>query len=406
MEERGTPVPGSRTPAEVRAARRRAALTALVFIVALYCFLVSIALITDGFKKVDAAYVDSVTGECGLSVALVRSAGNAFVGLFIGILVTSIVQSSSATTSTVVGLVAAGVLDLRCAIPIVMGANIGTTVTNTLVAMGHITRREELKRAFAGATMHDFFNVLTVAILLPVELATRALSSDGVGILQRVAAWLAGSMGGLRGHKGHGPLKVVLSPLTKPIVELFGGEAGSVAWGVALAVFALVVLFVSLYFMVRAMKVLFVGRAEQFLDRTVGRAPVLGLLVGTIVTATVQSSSVVTSMLVPLAASGVLTPTQVFPITLGANIGTTVTGILAALAVGGDGVTIALVHTLFNVTGVLIFFPAPFMRRIPVRLAGLLAGACARSRKWAFIYVLGAFFVVPIALIVVFELVT
>ena len=63
-----------------------------------------------------------------------------------------------------------GIIDIPSAIPMVMGANIGTTVTNTLISVGHITKGEEFKRAFAAATIHDFFNLMAVVIFFPLEM--------------------------------------------------------------------------------------------------------------------------------------------------------------------------------------------------------------------------------------------
>ncbi|MBU1147316.1 MAG: Na/Pi symporter [Candidatus Omnitrophica bacterium] len=115
----------------------------------LYLFLVSIGLLGEAFKGFGKEFAEN----------LLRMTSNPFVSLFIGILATSLMQSSSTTTSIVVGMVASGTITVGNAIPIIMGANIGTTVTNTLVSIGHITRREEFKRAIAGATVHDFFNL-------------------------------------------------------------------------------------------------------------------------------------------------------------------------------------------------------------------------------------------------------
>ena len=116
----------------------------------------------------------------GFAERLIATTSNPFVGLFIGILATSIIQSSGTTTSMIVAFVAAGVLSIRSAVPIIMGANIGTTVTNTLVALGHITRKEEFKRAFSGSTLHDFFNLMTVLILFPIEMSTHYLERAGL----------------------------------------------------------------------------------------------------------------------------------------------------------------------------------------------------------------------------------
>ena len=104
---------------------------------------------------------------------------NPVAGLMVGVLATVLVQSSSTSTSIVVGLVGADVLSPRQAIPIIMGANIGTSVTNTIVSMAHSGDRLELERAFFGATVHDMFNMLTVVTLLPLEIIIGAMSGEG-----------------------------------------------------------------------------------------------------------------------------------------------------------------------------------------------------------------------------------
>ena len=139
----------------------------------LYFFLVSIGLMERAFKGFGAGFAEN----------LIRTTSNPFVGLFIGLLTTSIIQSSSTTTSIVVGMVGCGVLTVGNAVPIIMGANIGTTVTNTLVSLGHFTRRDEFRRAFSAATVHDFFNLICVAVMFPLELAT--------GFLQKIATRMA-----------------------------------------------------------------------------------------------------------------------------------------------------------------------------------------------------------------------
>jgi len=131
----------------------------LILLGLLYIFLLSIALFGAAFKLVGKEF----------SQQLISTTSNPVVGLMIGLLATSLIQSSSSTTSIVVGMVSGGALTVTGAIPIIMGANMGTTVTNTLVAMTSMNRRTEFQRAFAGATMHDFFNLMAIAILFPLE---------------------------------------------------------------------------------------------------------------------------------------------------------------------------------------------------------------------------------------------
>src|SRR5699024_11153812 len=96
-------------------------------------------------------------------------ASNPIVGLMIGVVATALIQSSTTTTSITVGLVAGG-LPLEIAVPIILGANIGTTLTNTLVSFGMVRDREQFQRGFAAATVHDMFNLLAVVIFLPLEM--------------------------------------------------------------------------------------------------------------------------------------------------------------------------------------------------------------------------------------------
>jgi sodium-dependent phosphate cotransporter len=375
-------------------------LEAAKFLAALYVFLVSIALLGAAFK----------TFGHGFSEWLIASTTNPFVGLFVGILSTSIVQSSSATTSMVVSLVAEGSLTIGNAVPIVMGANIGTTVTNTLVSLGHVTRREEFRRAMSGALVHDFFNVLTVGLLLPVELVTGLVW--GRGILQTLATGLSRALTGTGGVKYDSPLKLLVRPLAEAVSGLFSGLP-DVAKGFLILLVALGLLFATLLLMTRIMRRAIRGRIEGALDRAFGGSALVGISVGLVLTALVQSSSCVTSILVPLAGAGVLTVEQIYPITLGANVGTTVTAILAALATigasaaggagieGNEGLTIALVHLLFNVCGIGLIYPVPWVRALPVRMSKGIARRSVRSRRFAVLYVVGTFFVVPGLLIFV-----
>ena len=176
----------------------------LLFMVFLYLFFVSIELIGKAFKDFSGGHIEQL---------IATSTANPLVGLFIGILATSIAQSSSLTTSIVVGMVAVGTISVRSAIPVVMGANIGTTVTNTIVAMGHITRKQEFQRAFGGALLHDFFNSLSVLILLPLHLISQVIL--GKGFLQYLAEGLSSVFANIGGMRFASPLKIVTAPTIK-----------------------------------------------------------------------------------------------------------------------------------------------------------------------------------------------
>ncbi|MDT8436458.1 MAG: Na/Pi symporter [Gemmatimonadota bacterium] len=372
--------PEDRAP--FRTAGRFVAVLCLLFV-----FLVGVNGLGDGFKTLGADLLD----------AFFRATENPFMGLVVGILATTLVQSSSVTTALIVGLVAAPehALPLANAVPMVMGANIGTTVTNTLVSMAHMGRKAEFYRAFSVATCHDFFNFLAVGLLLPLEIAT--------GFLRRAATWLSGHLGGWGGVEYESPLKAALKAVVRRIEEPVLAAAPSDRWAaVILILLSGLLIYVALLLLVRTMRALMESRVESMVGGGLYRSPVVAMLIGILATVMVQSSSITTSLLVPLAGAGLLTLEQAFPITVGANIGTTVTALLASAAVTGPnarwGLTIALVHLLFNVTATAIILPTDRLRRIPLRLARRLAGVAVRSRRWALLYVIGLFYGLPAVL--------
>lgn len=339
----------------------------------LYTFFVSITLMSASFKFFGKGFAEQ----------LLTTTANPFIGLFIGVLATSLVQSSSTVTSMVVGLVAGGALDVAGAIPLIMGANLGTSVTNTLVSVGHIQRSVEFKRAFAAATVHDFFNITVILVVFPLQLAT--------GFLSVPATFLSRQLAESGGLKLVNPVKLVVEPAVGLISELTSHS------GTAMLLCSLVLLFVALRYIVVVLKRLVIGKIERFFDTMLFKTAPRALILGLVCTVLVQSSSITTSLAVPLAGAGILSLRQIFPFTLGANVGTTVTAMLAALVTGQEvAVTVAFAHLLFNVIGIGIVWP---IRRLPMWLAESLAELAVRSKAIPLIYVGTAFFLVPLALI-------
>lgn len=334
-------------------------LRVILLAIVLYAFLVSIQLLGISLR---------LSGR-GFAEQLMVSTANPIVGLLMGILVTSLVQSSSVTTSIAVAMVAGGVVSLRNAIPIVIGANIGTTVTNTIISMGHITRKQEFERAFAGATVHDFFNILSAIVLLPLETTTH--------ILEKSATFLSNAFVGMGGVRFVSPLKLAVQPAVKGIHKLAGSP-------VAMLVIALVMLFFSLTFLVRIVRSLAATQMEVVLDKYLFKNDLTGFMLGLVLTAIIQSSSVTTSVVIPLVGAGLLSLRKIFPYTLGANVGTTVTAFLASLVtLNPAAITLAFTHFLFNVFGIGIFYP---LKRIPIWLSVALARVTARSRRNVFLF--------------------
>ncbi len=367
------------------------AVTRLVTVLLLlFGFLIGVKGLGEGFKLLGGDFLDLIF----------TTTESPFIGLVVGILATTIVQSSSVTTSMIVGFVAAPEfpLPLANAVPMIMGANIGTTVTATVVSLAHMGRREEFERAFPVAVCHDVFNYVTVLLLLPLELAT--------GFLQRIAVWLGTLLEGVGGFDYDSPLANALSATLDP-VEQFAAWLFPVAQaqGVALIAFAGGLIFVSLFLLVKVMRSLVRTRVELLVTDVLGSSAVLSMLVGVAVTVMVQSSSITTSLLVPLGAAGLLRLEQALPITIGANIGTTVTALLAALAVSGPnaiyGLEIALVHLMFNLTGTVLIYPLEVTRSVPLRLARYLTTLALRSRKLTLLWVAALFYGVPALLLFV-----
>ncbi len=355
----------------------------------LYIFLVGITLMSGTFKAMGEGQAD----------ALLQGLKSPFAGLAVGILATVLVQSSSLTTTIVVTAVAGNVLPLDIAVYTIMGCNIGTTVTNTLVSLGHARQDAEFKRAFAGATMHDFFNLMAIAVFMPLEMATGFLK----GLAGSLSHWLmAGEIGG---GKFHSPIKASFKFVAKPVQKFFledlGPALGLPTWaaGTLAILLALCMLFMALVLITKLMRSLMAKNLEKGLNAILGKSGILAIFIGIAMTVAVQSSSITTSLMVPLFAAGILTLENGFPVTLGANIGTTVTGLIAALGVTTHqeaALTIALVHFFFNLFSTILIYPIPAVRHIPIHIARRLAEMTSRSRAIAILYVVVVFILIPL----------
>jgi len=363
-----------------------AGLKILYVLFLLYFFLTSIKLIGVSFKLFGSDFAEQ----------LIDSYSNPVLGLATGVLATSIIQSSSTVTSLIVGLAGGGILSLEVAIPMVMGANMGTTITNILVSLTFITRRDDFRRAFSAATVHDFFNILTLVVFFPLEIRFH--------FIQKFATLLTDVFKGIGGVTFTSPLKYIINPVTKGFQHLLSETFSltDVAAGIIMAVVSVTVIILSLVYLVRLLRSVTGSQAESLVDKYLFRNTFIVISLGTILTAVVQSSSVTTSIIVPLVAAGIIGLSNAYTFTLGANIGTTVTAMLASLATvsitegqmaNTIGVTVAFAHLTFNIFGVIIFLP---LKRIPIYLATKLANLAAESKKWAFIFVISVFFILPL----------
>ena len=218
---------------------------------------------------------------------------NRIVGVLVGALVTAIIQSSSATTVMVVGFVNAGIINLTQAVGVIMGANVGTTVTGWLVSMNE----------WGAFLKPDFFAPVLIAI--------------GAFIL------------------------------------MFAKRSGKKTIGEILVGFG--VLFVGLSFMSGAIEPYSDSPIFATAFRVLGGNPFLGILTGAVVTAIIQSSSASVGILQTLALNGMVTWNSAVYITLGQNIGTCITALLSSAGANKTAKRAAVIHLLFNMIGAVVF---------------------------------------------------
>ncbi|KGL80157.1 Sodium-dependent phosphate transport protein 2A, partial [Tinamus guttatus] len=287
----------------------------------LYLFVCSLDVLSSAFQLAGG----KVAGDIFKDNAILS---NPVAGLVVGILVTVLVQSSSTSTSIIVSMVSSGLLEVRSAIPIIMGSNIGTSVTNTIVALMQAGDRSEFKRAFAGATVHDCFNWLSVLVLLPLEVVS--------GYLHHVTRLVVATFNIRSGKDAPDLLKIITEPFTRLIIQLDKSVITGIATGDT------------------------GDRNRSLIRMWCGQAPPQGALVVLLEVTWehgVLVRAVVMGRVPPSAGLGVISIERAYPLTLGSNIGTTTTAILAALASPKEKLAssfqIALCHFFFNISGIL-----------------------------------------------------
>ncbi|KAL3916000.1 MAG: hypothetical protein SGILL_005379 [Bacillariaceae sp.] len=376
--------------------------------------------------------------------SLLGSDTNPLASFLIGIVATALLQSSSTTTSIVVSMCGAG-LDVQAGIYIVMGANVGTCVTSIIVSLSHMGDSKEIERAFAGSSLYYLFNILTAVILLPLEIGTQYL-------YRLTSAMLPSSVDD--GDSWNSPIKAIVSPLTKTIiiankqlvtdistgavegceayypVECENGDesyltckAGLIGCnednnkcpaffqngatktddmvsGYVCLVLSIVILCMCLVALVALLRMVLLGASRRIIYKATKMNGVLAIMIGIGVTVLVQSSSATSSALVPLAGVGVLKLENMYPLLIGADIGTTFTALMAALVSSKlESLQIALAHVFFNVTGAVLWYPLPFMRHFLFALARRLGVITRHWRGFPAFFILIVFFVIPLLLL-------
>lgn len=365
----------------------RPALRWVAVVLSLYLLISAVSIIGRGFSSLGGNQAEQ----------LFAFAQNPLVGLAVGVLATVLIQSSTTTTAITVAAVGSGALDIGQAIPIIMGANVGTTVTCTFVALGFAGNATEFRRALAASTIHDFYNLLALLVLFPLEVAFHPL--------QRLSGALTAALYGTVAPdpSDFNLIRAATRPLVNGVTTLTGSAGGGTLSAVLTIVVGVGLIFAAVRWLSHHLKVLMVGRTREVLLRAVEGSPAKAIGVGAGVTIVTQSSTVTNSVLVPLVGAGTITPAQLYPVTVGANLGTTLTALLAAFAVTGPdavfGLQAAFVHVGYNVVAMVIVFVIPLLRPVPLRLASGLGNLVAERRWLLAVYLVATFIVLPGVLI-------
>jgi solute carrier family 34 (sodium-dependent phosphate cotransporter) len=354
----------------------------------IYLLICAVSIISRGFAGLsgDAAHT------------MFAFAANPWVGLSVGVLGTVLIQSSTTTTAIAVTAVGSGALPIHGAIPIILGANVGTTVTPTLVALTYIGSRTEFRRALGASTIHDFYNLLALLIFFPLELIWHPL--------ERLSGALTNALygtGWLPDPNRFNFVRAATRPVENGVITATS-HLSSTLGPLFTIVIGAVLIFAAVHFLGKLLKLLMVGKARGILTKAVGRNAYLAMASGMAVTVVTQSSTVTNSVLVPFAGAGILTPAQVYPVTVGANLGTTFTTVFAAFAVVGQdakiGLQAAFVHLIYNVFSIIVIYVIPVLRPVPLFCAETLARIAA-DRKWVVaVYLITVFIALPALVII------
>ncbi|TMW63587.1 hypothetical protein Poli38472_002528 [Pythium oligandrum] len=370
---------------------------------ALYFFMVAVSLIGSGF---------TLALGCDSKGAF-DFADNPVAGLMVGTIATALLHSSGTVTSIVVALVGAGGMTIRQGVYVIMGANIGTCVTCIMVAFGQVGDRARFQRAMAAATVHDMYNIWSVIVMFPLEIIAHPLEE------------LSKAMSNAKTDGGafKSPVDVIVNPLTEKIIVVDkssiykvttgeklcsdypsfvkkgafkGSSMSDTSIGVIVVVIGFCILVCALLTLVKMLAKVFMGPTKKIIGKLLNYNGYVNILVGTAITFAVHSSTVVTSTLTPMAGLGVITLEQVYPLVIGANLGTTGTALLASLVTGkADSVAIALVHFWFNVFGIFLFYPIPITRKPIYGWANSLARWSAAWPMAAVLFLLALFIIIP-----------
>jgi sodium-dependent phosphate cotransporter len=323
----------------------------------------------------------------GAAQELIKIADIPFISLFIGLLTTALIQSSSTVTSIAVAMVASGTISLDMGIFVIMGANIGTTLTSDIISLSYITNKNKFRLALSAGVVHDFFNIFTTIIIFPLEYYYKILSGSAMYITK-----ILGVQTPTPDMVVSKPVYSIIKPLTVGIADLLNND-----W--IIAVMGILLLFSAIKLFSTYSYKLLIGKSKDKMKSYIFSNPFKSFSWGLLFTGALQSSSITTSLSVPLVATRKVSLSSVFPFIMGANIGTTITALLAAIFKSEAAVSLAIAHLFFNFVGVLIFLPFTKIRSFPVDLARRFGLLASENRLIGFFYIILTFFLIPFLLI-------
>ena len=371
--------------------------TLSLLLVGLYGFVLSLT----GFKEAWALAFSVESSGDFVQGILDASLATPFTSLLSGIIITSLVQSSSATIALVVATVAAGAVSVADSVFVLMGANIGTTVTNTIVGLAHGHKREEFDRLVPAILVDDVFKVFNVAIFFSIESLTGVLHNLSVSIVDYLSH--VGVIGGfLEGFPDL--IDVVTEPTTAFLISLVAMLPVGIGWQsflVGLGFFLLLILSLSL--MGEALEIFLHDRSRKMVASVFG-GKLQAFAIGFGICWLLQSSSVAVSLILPLVGQLAVTLPTVYHYSIGAALATTCDPgqLLSYLKFGPIGLSAGMVHILLNVFGALLFLMIPGLNRLPILLAEWLSDRICRYQHaplWLTAYVGVLFFGMPLAVI-------
>ncbi|KAI6234525.1 hypothetical protein M3Y99_00805000 [Aphelenchoides fujianensis] len=412
----------------------------------IFCFICSLGLLTDAFKLIGVRGI----GHTIKSSSLIQNPVSASI---LGMMSTLVLQNGSTLVSILVGMVASGLITVHHALPIIIGSEMGASLTNALISLAQSGDRNKFRRSFAAATMNDAFNILNYMVLLPSEIS--------FGVIEKLSGMMVQPLVGTKGAELK-TLNLLTDPLLEEIVHIddeainaaiAAGENHSIPIGrdtfifrcvdldtkeidpncpydhlfaysfwsdafigsvlLAFAIFALICCLVGI---VQTMQSLLAGRvavlARRLLDQECPHpfeflTGYLVMLVGALIVFVlqVQSNTVLRSALTPLVGIGVVTLDRLYPLLLGERQHRQQFYLAYWRLCSADPIKlketlqIALCETLCNIFGVLAFYPIPFFRKLPMRVAMTLGDLTATYRWFSLVYIALFFFITPASLL-------